>query len=251
MFGQNPIRSQEHSDRLLAVEDAFYTIQGEGPFVMPAVFIRMAGCNLACTFCDTQFETRAEVKENVSVIMANMVQEFSKRQREFVVITGGEPLRQDISTLAEMLYAHGTRHIQIETAGTLWVPGLEKFIERGILTLVCSPKTPKVHPEIAERCKHWKYVVRAGETDEATGIPNRGTQRGNAGVVKTLFTPWWVSNNAARVGVGREHFGTVWLSPCDDYDAERNLANMHHARDLCLKHGYRISLQVHKIIGVA
>lgn len=239
MFGQNPIRSIETDPLALAVEEVFYTIQGEGPQAgRPAVFIRMAGCNLACHFCDTQFETRAEQFEGWNSIAARIIKDFTREQRRLVVLTGGEPMRQNIENLAFVLLRNGTKLIQIETAGTLWQDGYLPLVHSGQCQIVCSPKTPKVHPMIATHCRHWKYVIRGGEVDLTDGLPNRGTQIANRDKEQRLYRPERVTD-------------TIWLSPCDDYDPELNAVNMALARDLCLKHGYRLSLQVHKIIGVA
>jgi organic radical activating enzyme len=120
MFGKNPIRDIERDPDRLAVESMFYTLQGEGPFSgMPALFIRLAGCNLACHFCDTQFETQAD---NVLPWEehARKVLEFPIDQRRLVVVTGGEPMRQNWVKLAALLLETGTQIIQVETAGTVW-----------------------------------------------------------------------------------------------------------------------------------
>lgn len=240
MFGQNPIRSAVNTPEHLAVEDIFYTIQGEGPFSgAPCLFIRLAGCNLACHFCDTQFEKQAERPEPLSEVMSRVLA-FPEKQRRLVILTGGEPLRQNPMALIEALSNAGTRTIQIETAGTLWPTNeLLPYIKMRRVVLVCSPKTPKVHPMIASMCDHWKYVVTAGEVDPDDGLPNRGTQVANKNKVQKLYR---VNNDRAN---------QIWISPCDVYDAAKNQANVNAARDICLRHGYRLSLQVHKIIGVA
>lgn len=239
MFGSNPIRSAVKDPTKLAVEEVFYTIQGEGPFSgMPALFIRLAGCNLACHFCDTQFESQAENYQPVGSILASILETYTAKQREFVVLTGGEPLRQDASALVEQLYRTGTKHVQIETAGTLPLGTLETHVRHERMTIVCSPKTPSVHNQVIDLCHHWKYVVRAGEVSELDGLPSRGTQVKTAFKEQTLY-------RASRAN------NTIWVSPCDDHVASRNKVNQDLARDICLKHGYRLSLQVHKIIGVA
>ena len=246
MFGANPIRSAVTDPRNLAVEEVFYTIQGEGPFSgMPALFIRLAGCNLACHFCDTQFETMAEKELPVGTHLAAILADFTPKQRKLVVLTGGEPLRQAPEVLVDALLKTGTEIVQIETAGTLPMSNaLESMVEHGHVVLVCSPKTPRVHPQIDELCHHWKYVIRVGETDPEDGLPNRGTQIKTAGKEQRIYRPTYRTVN-----------DVIWLSPCDEHDQDltpnASHANMLHARDLCLKHGYRLSLQVHKIIGVA
>ncbi|MFO1130065.1 MAG: 7-carboxy-7-deazaguanine synthase QueE [Rickettsiales bacterium] len=56
MFGKNKILGIDNSNSL-GVVNIFNTIQGEGPYAgMPAIFIRLGGCNLACSFCDTEFD---------------------------------------------------------------------------------------------------------------------------------------------------------------------------------------------------
>jgi 7-carboxy-7-deazaguanine synthase len=100
MFGKNPIRPIVFNPKQLAVESIFYTIQGEGPFAgMPSLFIRLAGCNLACHFCDTQFETQADNPQDWEIV-ANRILAFPIHQRRLVVVTGGEPMRQNWAPLA-------------------------------------------------------------------------------------------------------------------------------------------------------
>lgn len=245
MFGQNPIRQQENDDTHLAVEEIFFTLQGEGPEAgRPALFIRLAGCNLACHFCDTQFETQAENPRPVPEILRDILSKHSAQERRFVVLTGGEPLRQNFLTLLDGLLVNGTELVQIETAGTLWIQGLEDYIQKGKVMLVCSPKTPRVHRAVQAYCNHWKYIVRAGELGE-DGLPRRGTQQATKDMTSHIFRPL-----AAFAATPREALGTIWLSPCDDYDFDQNEANKAEAVASCMKHGYRLSLQMHKIVGV-
>lgn len=243
MFGQNPIRSVTFDALFLAVETHFYTLQGEGPCGgMPALFIRLAGCNLACHFCDTQFETQAENLRFTDDILKEILAEYTETQRRFVVITGGEPLRQDFSRLAEGLYRTGTKLIQIETAGTLWQPAIAARVQIGDMMLVCSPKTPKVHEMVTSLCRHWKYVVTAGHLSLEDGLPNRGTQRTTMSKEQILYRP-----------PVRDQFtdpNVIWVSPCDDYDEKGNQMNRQAAVNSALVFGHRLSLQVHKIVGL-
>lgn len=246
MFGQNPIRKIDYvpADGLLAVQDIFYTIQGEGPFTgEPAVFIRLAGCHLACTFCDTDFESNVNQRLTVEAIrgQATVAALAVSESLPLVVITGGEPMRQNIAPLIYSLLAQGFKHVQIETAGNLWPPGFED-VAVGLVdervTLVCSPKTPHLHHQILKYCSHWKYVVSAS-TIGGDGLPCTGTQ------ANLSAAPFWVSPGFVK-GSG----GTIWLSPMDEQDPEKNAANLRVTVDACMKHGFRLSLQTHKIIGM-
>lgn len=238
MFGNNPIRSKTTDPDNLSVEEMFYTIQGEGPLSgRAALFIRMAGCNLACHFCDTQFETKADQTEPVDLILQK-IRAMPLAERKLVVITGGEPLRQNISKLVEGLFVSGTQLVQIETAGTLWQEDLRPWVEEGRVILVCSPKTPKVHPAITELCRHWKYIIIDDGGYGWDGLPGVGTQPST----RIMFQPLYRCP-------GR-HDDAVWVSPCDQQDPHKNKKNMDLATLLVLRFGYRLSLQVHKIINL-
>lgn len=241
MFGKNSIAPRTSDPRHLEVESSFYTIQGEGPYSgMPALFIRLAGCNLACHFCDTQFETRLGHPESVETIIAGLKNQFTFEQRRFVVITGGEPMRQPLDQLIHGLLSTGTKLVQIETAGTLWQSNLGGWITEGQVVIVCSPKTPAVHSMIPLVCQHWKYIITAGEQSPFDGLPMRGTQMASKDTIQKLY----------RAVLHSKLPGTIWVSPCDAYDPVKNKANMEAARDAALKYGYRLSLQIHKLIGV-
>jgi 7-carboxy-7-deazaguanine synthase len=238
MFGKNPIRSKVTDPDNLAIEDMFYTIQGEGPYsALPALFIRLSGCNLACHFCDTQFEANAEKAESLLDIM-NRVLSFPAMQRKLVVITGGEPLRQNITKLISALLATGTHMVQIETAGTLWQEGMEALVESGKVTIVCSPKTPKINPKIEQYCRHWKYILINDGGSGWDGLPGVGTQVNN----QQSFMPIYRSP-------GRPD-DVVWVSPCDQYDPDRNKRNLELAVRVAMTYGYRLNLQIHKIANV-
>lgn len=260
MFGKNPIRESEVTlDGLtLAVQELFYTIQGEGPQSgRPAVFIRLAGCNLACAFCDTEFESGINARMGVNEIINQVCQQ---PHFDLVVLTGGEPLRQNVVPLITGLLDAGVQLVQIETAGTLWVPGLEDFILRyrePRIQLVCSPKTPKIHADVQRYCQHYKYVIEADRTSDQDGLPSMGTQTRNLALPQTIFRPWGDPNVAWAMGNGVADF-TIWVSPCDAHELDRfelipgepTSKNTQHAVHVAMKYGYRLSLQTHKLVGL-
>ena len=105
----------------MRIAEVYSSIQGEGQFAgTPSVFVRTAGCNLRCWFCDTPFTSWKPEGPQVSV--ADLVQQVDTLGVEHVVLTGGEPLLQPGSVpLCEQLLAAG-HFVTIETAGTVFRP---------------------------------------------------------------------------------------------------------------------------------
>lgn len=235
MFGKNVITKADYQPVDLQVEEIFYTLQGEGPFAgRPAVFVRLAGCPLRCQWCDTQFDIGlSKPRMRVDDIMRE-VQRHAAAIATLVVITGGEPLRQNITPLMYDLAEVGFT-IQIETAGVVVPPGFLEVVEDIGAVVVCSPKTSKVHPYIAESVTHWKYVVGADDLSESDGLPFKNPQAMH--VDSKVFRPY---KEAVQ----------IWVSPRDDHDAEKNAANVQAAVQTCLRYGYRLSLQVHKLVNL-
>lgn len=229
MFGNNPARRQDLGDgERLWVQEVFHTLQGEGPFSgEPAVFVRLSGCNLKCFWCDTDFESstwRPRLGE-----LIERIEDVRPAHTDLIVITGGEPFRQNIAPLVESLLGRLLR-VQIETNGTLWVD----LPESDLLTLVCSPKTKRLHREVVPRISAFKYVLGADSVDPQDGLPCLSTQ--HVGVPTRIFRP---PPGAA-----------VFVMPRDDGERTRNEANRKACTKAALEHGYRLCLQTHKLIGV-
>ncbi len=107
----------------MLVSEIFHSLQGEGELTgVPSVFIRTAGCNLRCTWCDTKYaswQPEGSVTE-VEALMAEVL----RHPVQHVVLTGGEPmLQKDLPALATRLREAG-KHITIETAGTITPNGI-------------------------------------------------------------------------------------------------------------------------------
>ncbi len=100
----------------LPVMEHFYTIQGEGFYAgRPAFFIRLAGCNVGCSWCDVKESW--EVDKNQIQSIRELVSCVNQTEADFVVITGGEPAMYDLSALTAALHEHQIT-IAIETSGT-------------------------------------------------------------------------------------------------------------------------------------
>lgn len=100
---------------LLPVMEHFYTIQGEGFHQgKAAYFIRLAGCDVGCVWCDVKESWEAEAHPKMTI--EEMVEAASSHPARMVVITGGEPTLYDLSALTRQLKASGFQ-TNIETSG--------------------------------------------------------------------------------------------------------------------------------------
>ena len=191
---------------MLQVSEIFYSIQGEGYWTgTPAVFVRLAGCNLNCRFCDTDY----------SLKFLATADDVVARVRELgaacptVVLTGGEPLAQtESSALIDALRADD-RRVHIESNGTIPVE-LPPDV-----WLTISPKE-RLHPAMARRANEVKLIVEGRVPEE------------------------WLASFAGR-GV------PVFLQPEGNKPANVTIA-LEAAK--AAPDRYRLSLQIHKFIGV-
>lgn len=225
-LNMQPVEKQNlREDGALDIVSCFYTIQGEGPFSgMPAVFIRTAGCDLQCPACDSDYTTNRKL---------HTVEEIVTRVKELmplsglVVLTGGEPLRQNLVPVIRKLRDFNYQ-VQIETNGTFF---LDSLWNSG--TIVCSPKTGSINEKLKPYIRHLKYIVANGKVDPEDGLP---TDSLGAGV--RVARPW------------PGFKGTVWVQPLDSGNAQENSLHRQEAVNSCLKWNYRLCLQIHKLCGL-
>jgi len=105
----------------MRIAELFYSIQGEGKLAgVPSAFVRTAGCNLSCRWCDTAYALDAAQGRSMGV--PAIVEAVTAWPARHVVVTGGEPMIQpDVADLSLALRDRGL-HITIETAGTVFRP---------------------------------------------------------------------------------------------------------------------------------
>lgn len=149
------------------ISEMFTSIQGEGMYMgYPAYFIRFAGCNVHCPFCDTakaQTATPGTYMPPVGVA-SHVINEIRRTLSDLVVFTGGEPLLQchDMNFIIQNIYkAYPNIKIQVETSGSV-----EPWIESGAQTLFnldveisLSPKAATMHPEWLAVASQVKVLV--------------------------------------------------------------------------------------------
>ena len=188
------------------VNEIFYSIQGEGHHAgRPAVFIRFSGCNLRCTFCDTDHSEHRFMSDE------EIVEAAGAYPSRYAVLTGGEPALYVDDALVASLHAAGFS-VAVETNGTRILPDAVDWV-------TLSPKE--------DFCTDAEVVLR------------------HADEIKIVFTGQSLtrySEIAARY---------YYIQPCDEGDPQRNLDNVKSCVDYCLAHPkWRLSLQIHKLIGI-
>lgn len=134
---------------MLQLSEIFYSIQGEGTWTgTPAVFVRLAGCNLACDFCDTDYSTKLFASVDEIVAMVRKV----GGDCPMVVLTGGEPLAQrETLDLIDALRRDG-RRVHIESNGTI-------FTELPDDVWLCVSPKERVDRRMAQRANEAKLIV--------------------------------------------------------------------------------------------
>lgn len=246
MNNQKPEPRSKGDGLTLDFHSMFFTIQGEGPYAgHRAIFVRLAGCNLQCPGCDTEY-THGREKRYTALLVAQVC-EMAKAagfdpenldQDMLVVITGGEPLRQPIGHFVAALVDRGFQ-VQIESNGVFAPdPRLRQALislrnDPDALRLIVSPKTSRINEETAGFAHAFKYVLDFESVDGRDGLP-----------IKALGHP--ASTGVARPTPGKP----VYLNPFDAQDDKRNLLNLHAVAVSCMRHGYILGVQIHKLIGL-
>lgn len=236
------------------VAETFYSIQGEGLYAgTPMFFIRLAGCNVGryqarvplkregeipegddpnpfqihnpqystCTsYSGTQFvcDTDYRVKERMTI--QDLLDQIPEGV-EHISITGGEPLiHKYLPQLVERLQ-HGWKRVNIETSGTLPLNELYKLCAGMRLFITCSPKRG-ILADNAGMISQWKILV---ETEED---------------VKWIESCKWLGS------------ALIFIQPIEHYDANGPIKSSYDfVVDVVKKHPtWRLSLQLHKILGV-
>lgn len=224
MLGQNPKRPPQIGDgKKLFVKNIFKTVQGEGPNVgVPAIFVRLGGCNLACNFCDTEFEDYKEMTTEAVIKIVENLSLNPKKERSvsLIVLTGGEPFRQNINILCSILLQKNFQ-IQIETNGTLY-QDIPQEVE-----IICSPKISNnkyypPHNQLLPRITAFKFLI-SSNIQGYDAVPELGQQK--------FKIP-------------------VFVQAMDQYDKAINIANENLAVEIAINNGYRLSYQIHKKLRI-
>ena len=195
------------------INEIFYSLQGEGFHTgRPAVFVRFAGCNLRCPFCDTDF---SHSEPMTAEQIARRVFDYSTHPHTLIVLTGGEPSLQVDNELVDALHAH-QQTVTIETNGTRPVPD-------NIDWVTLSPK--------AVPAAESKVVLT--QADEVKVVFTESTEK---------LLPLW------RTTIRASHY---YLQPCAQPGTEPIQTNTEAVVEYILSHpDWKLSLQTHKYLRI-
>ncbi len=218
------------------INELFETIQGEGRFTgQPAIFIRLQQCGVGCAWCDTKHTWPLEPSDQIPVIdllaktaetsqwsslsveqITQLIYEQGYHAKH-VVITGGEPCLYDLTPLCEALEANGYS-CQIETSGTSEVK-----------------TTPNCWVTVSPKLKmKGGLPVLASALQRANEIKHPVATASHIDELITLIEQYQLDDKP------------VYLQPISQKPRATQLAI-----EACIKHNWRLSIQIHKYIGIA
>ncbi|MFN8975468.1 MAG: 7-carboxy-7-deazaguanine synthase QueE [Pseudanabaena sp.] len=171
--------TQIHHLTHLPVVETFHSVQGEGTWMgVNAFFIRLAGCDVGCPWCDTKISWN--IKRHPHIKISDLVMEAIKAYPAIVVITGGEPLMRDLTELTRQLKEQDLR-VHLETSGSHPFSGHFDWV-------TFSPKKFKFpHNSIYHQVSELKVIIKdASDLSWA----EQNAARVPVNVVKYLQADW-------------------------------------------------------------
>ena len=212
--------SAPHRDPCLPVVETFHSLQGEGVHSgRSAFFIRLAGCTVGCSWCDTKHSwPQAQHRPQPLAALVEQASAAAAAGAGFAVITGGEPLHHNLDALCRALASTGLP-LHLETSGVDPLSGRFDWI-------TLSPK-PQAPPQAAllAACQELKVVVH-DPTDlhfaEAMALAATQARPAGSAPPALLLQPGWASAAGQALALAHVQANPAW----------------------------RLSLQSHKLLGV-
>lgn len=279
LFGKNEIVGRKYfreaGDKYL-VTSIFFTLQGEGPLAgYPAVFVRLAKCNLACSFCDTYFDSGdwmsvTEIGQKIAKVIDDYFHGWIPdwvlhSDTIALILTGGEPSLQELRPLINHFNGR-FKAIQIESNGIL-----QMQLPRTTI-LVVSPKRVEKRGKVGQYIKpHEDTLIRAdclkfviSYEPPYHSVPAWAFEWKEIFPYKDIFiSPMNIYNEepqAAKTARNSNQTSLEQRSTIEEVisfwtpgllNLEQNQKNHEYAANYCLQHGFRLNLQMHLYVGKA
>jgi 7-carboxy-7-deazaguanine synthase len=123
----------------LKIYEIFYSLQGESSRIgLPTVFVRLTGCPMRCTYCDTEYAFSGGSNMEVS----NILREVEKYGTKYVTVTGGEPLAQKECLVLLKSLCDAGYSVSLETGGAMNIDPVDERV-----SVVLDIKTPGSNEE--------------------------------------------------------------------------------------------------------
>lgn len=184
----------------MKVSEIFYSMEGEGVEIgRLEVFVRLAGCNLRCTWCDTKYA----LENGKEMSITEIVRDVRKHPCKSVSITGGEPLvqKKELLELVNQLKALDY-WIQINTNGTIFDEEIFKLIDLISMDCKCPSSGMRSNLDVLEKTiklfepkSQFKFIISNKKDYEyAKKIVSSFLQKAS----RVIFQPEWNSRKFAQ-----------------------------------------------------
>lgn len=224
-------QSPATSHHILDVSEIFSSVQGEGRNSgIPATFLRLQGCNLRCSWCDTKYTWSAQ-SVGLSLPTPAVAKEIRNHVAPIVVVTGGEPLLQQPALRELMGLLGNERYFHLETNGTI---ELDPRLDFAWVTVSPKPPSYEIHPCFADfsrpHMRELKVVIDSAEAMDAAIALSSVYFWAHVSLQPVSNSPVWTQHILGRIGA---------------------LDRDGHDRNLYFSPGrFRLSMQLHKLLNV-
>lgn len=215
----------------MKISEIFLSIEGEGIRTgAPAVFIRLFGCNLRCSYCDSMYAVEGNDFQEMSP--EEVFQKVKSFNTQFVTLTGGEPLiHKDVEVLLKMLDDYGLE-VNIETNGTQPKPS-------GFRNIFCTMDWKSISSGMQPKMK-MENMMTLGEKDVLKFVV--GTEE------DLLDATWVIEAMEGRFNALGKRLPTFYVSPIFGAMKYEDMVNWILGNEVMRRNNVRFQVQLHKII---
>ena len=205
---------------LLDICEIFYSLQGESTFSgLPCIFIRLSGCNLNCSWCDTRY---AE-EESFPMTLDQILKKIESYNCNLIEITGGEPLLQEATPLLISMLLERHYQVLLETNGSLSIQNIPEPCIK-----IMDVKCPSSNESNSFLQENIQYLSKEDEIKFVIGS-----------LEDYEFAKAMIENELIGISQKKIHLSPVFGQISPEILAQKMIEDNLHAR---------LSLQQHKII---